>query len=487
LFDADSGFLAFQYRVLEEACDARHPLLERVKFLAIVSSNLEEFMAGSAPSPVRQGSGVQAGRALAASRQLAQVADEYLCRHLVPMLVEAGIELPRRMDPVALWSIASLNRPELHDQPLTPRVPAELQTADLFAAIRSGDVLLHHPYDSFDPVVGLLRQAAQDERVERIAITMYRTDVESPVARALVEAAARGVTVDAVIEPNARRDEANNAAWAATLRQYGARVIPGVAGLKVHGKFALVVRREDGGRRRYVHLSSGNYHSGTARAYTDLALLTCNRAIGADVEALFEYVCGRAGAPRLTRLIAAPFSLRASLCALIEREAAWARYGAPAHLILKMNALTDPDVIRALYEASRQGVSVDLIVRGPCRLRPGVPGLSESTRVRSIVGRFLEHSRAWWFRNGGDEEVYVGSSDVMPRNFTRRVEVVAPVTSDSLKRRIRDEVLGVYLADNVQARVLLHDGAYVRYRPSAGMPAIDSQSFLLQRHPGARP
>jgi polyphosphate kinase len=474
LFDADSGFLAFQYRVLEEACDARHPLLERVKFLAIVSTNLEEFMARGAVS----------GRALAASRQLAQVADEYLCGDLVPMLAEAGIELPRRMDLAALWSIASLNRADLRDQPLTPRVPAELQTADLFAAIRSGDVLLHHPYDSFDPVVDLLRQAAHDARVERVAITLYRTDAESPVGRALLEAAARGVAVDAVIEPNARRDEANNAAWAATLRQYGARVIPGVPGLKVHGKLALVVRREDGGRRRYVHLSSGNYHSGTARAYTDLALLTCDRALGADVESLFEYLCGRVNTPQTTRLIVAPFSLRASLCALIEREAAWARYGAPAHLILKVNALTDPDVIRALYEASRQGVSVDLIVRGPCRLRPGVPGLSDSTKVRSIVGRFLEHSRAWWFRNGGDEEVYVGSSDVMPRNFSRRVEVVAPVTSDVLKRRIRDEVLGVYLADNVQARMLLHDGAYVRDRPSAGAPVIDSQSFFLQRRGG---
>ena len=474
LFDADSGFLAFQYRVLEEACDARHPLLERVKFLAIVASNLEEFI----------GRFTASGRALAASRHLAQIADEYLCGHLVPLLVQAGIDLPRPMDLAALWSIASLNRPELRDAPLTPRVPAEVQTPDLFAAIRAGDVLLHHPYDSFDPVVRLLRQAAHDEQVERIAITVYRTDTESPVLRALIEAAARGVAVDAVIEPNARRDEANNAAWAETLRQHGARVIPGVPGLKVHGKLALIVRREDGGRRRYVHLSSGNYHSGTARAYTDLALLTCDRALGADVESLFEYACGRVNTPRLTRLIAAPFSLRATLCTLIEREAAWARYGAPAHLILKMNALTDPDVIRALYEASRQGVTVDLIVRGPCRLRPGVPGLSDSTKVRSIVGRFLEHSRAWWFGNGGNEEAYVGSSDVMPRNFGRRVEVVAPITSDVLKRRIRDEVLGVYLADNVQARVLLHDGAYVRYRPLAGMPAIDSQSFLLQRRWG---
>jgi polyphosphate kinase len=302
LFDADSGFLAFQYRVLEEACDARHPLLERVKFLAIVSSNLEEFMARDASR-----------RALAASRQLAQVADEYLCGHLVPMLVEAGVALPRQMDLAALWSIASLNRPELRDEPLTPRVPTELQTADLFAAIRSGDVLLHHPYDSFDPVVRLLRQAAHDHYVERIAITMYRTDVESPVARALIEAAARGVSVDAVIEPNASRDEANNAAWAETLRLHGVRVISGVPGLKVHGKLALIVRREDGGRRRYVHLSSGNYHSGTARVYTDLALLTCDRALGADVESLVAYLCGRVNTPQLSRLIAAPFSRRTSL------------------------------------------------------------------------------------------------------------------------------------------------------------------------------
>ena len=471
LFDADSGFLAFQYRVLEEACDARHPLLERVKFLAIVASNLEDYMARLA----------RPGRAMTAARHLAQIADQYLCGHLVPLLVNAGIELPRQMDGAALWSIAALNRRDLRDAPLTPRVPAELEGNDLFAAIGAGDVLLHHPYDSFEPVVGLLRQAARDDQVERIAMTLYRTDADSPVAQALVDAAARGIAVDVVIEPNARRDEANNAAWAATLRERGARVIAGVPGLKVHAKLALIVRREHGIRRHYAHLSSGNYHSGTARAYTDLALLTAAPAIGRDVETLFAYLCGHVQMPRLTTLTVAPFALRATLRTLIEREAAWARYGAPAHLILKMNALTDPDLIAALYDASRQGVAIDLIVRGACRLRPGVDGLSVGTKVRSVVGRFLEHSRAWYFRNGGEEEVYVGSADVMPRNFNRRVEVIAPITSGALTRRIRDEVLGVYLADNVQARVLLHDGTYVRHRPAAGTPVIDSQSLLLRQ------
>jgi polyphosphate kinase len=457
--------------VLEEACDPRHPLLERVKFLAIVSSNLEDYILRFAPS----------GRALTATRRLALAADQYLCGYLVPLLADAGIHLPRRMGLDSLWSVAGLNRPDLRDVPFVPRVPVALQTPDLFAAIRAGDQLLHHPYESFDPIVRLLKQAADDAHVERIAVTLYRTDVDSPVARALLDAVARGIAVDVVIEPNARRDEANNAAWAARLRERGARVISGAPGLKVHAKLALIVRREQGARVRYAHVSSGNYHSGTARAYTDLALLTCDRAIGTDVESLFDYLCGRVDAPRLTRIVAAPFALRATLRTLIEREAAWARYGAPAHLILKANALTDPEIIRALYDASRQGVVVDLIVRGPCRLRPGVAGLSAGTKVRSIVGRFLEHSRAWYFGNGGDEEVYVGSSDVMPRNFTRRVEVVVPVISDRLMRRIRDEVLGVYLADNVQARALLHDGTYVRYRPTAGSPFIDSQSLLMQR------
>jgi polyphosphate kinase len=469
LLDADSGFLAFQYRVLEEACDARHPLLERVKFLAIVASNVEDFIVRFAPS----------GRALTAARHLADAADQYLCGHLVPLLADARVELPRRMDRDALWSIAALNRPELRDVPFAPRVLPELSTGDLFAAIGREDVLLHHPYDSFEPVVRLLQQAARDAQVERIAITLYRTDANSPIGHALLEAAARGIALDVIVEPNARGDEANNAAWAATLIERGARVTVGVAGLKVHAKVALIVRREQGARRRYVHISSGNYHSATARAYTDLALLTADPAVGADVESLFAYLRGDVQAPRLTRVAAAPFSLRATLRTLIEREAAWARYGAPAHLILKMNALTDPDVISALYDASRQGVSVDLIVRGTCRLRPGVPELSVGTKVRSVVGRFLEHSRAWYFQNGGNEEVYVGSSDVMPRNFVRRVEVVVPVTRDAVKRRIRDEVLGVYLADNVQARVLLHDGTYVRFVPAPGTPVVDSQSWLM--------
>ena len=475
LLDADSGFLAFQYRVLEEAADARHPLLERVKFLAIVASNLEDFLERFSPT----------GRALAATRQLADAADQYLCGHLVPLLGNAGIELPRPIDLAALWSIAGLNRPDLHDAPLRPRLPAELNGGDLFAAIRTADVLLHHPYDSFEPVVRLLQQAAHDEQVERIAMTLYRTDADSPIAHALVDAAARGIAVDVVVEPNARRDEANNAAWAARLLERGARVIDGVPGLKVHAKLALIVRREAGTRRRYAHVSSGNYHSGTARAYTDLALLTADPAIGTDVESLFAYLCGHVQTPRLTTLAVAPFALRATLRTLIEREAAWARYGAQAHLVLKMNALSDPDLIGALYDASRQGVAIDLIVRGACRLRPGLPGLSVGTKVRSVVGRFLEHSRAWYFRNGGEEEVYVGSSDVMPRNFNRRIEVMAPITSGAVRRRIRDEVLGVYLADNVQARVLLHDGTYVRFRPAAGAPVVDSQS-LLQRYCGVQ-
>jgi polyphosphate kinase len=466
LTGADGGVLAFQQRVLQEAADARHPLLERVKFLAIVHANVEDVLSRSAVTREMR----------AAAQVLAADAEQYLHERLAPLLRAEGISVPLTVDSGTLWSIAGISRAELRDTPLAPRVPAALAFTDLFAAIRSGDVLVHRPYESFDPIVRLLRQASGDPGVERIAITLYRTDEDSPVCEALRAACIRGVAVDVVVERCARRDEANNEAWAAALERDGARVWRGVAGLKVHAKVALIVRRESDATRRYVHVSSGNYHAATSRTYTDVDLLTCDERLGADVESLFDMLTGSRPGADVRSLIVAPFSLRETFVRLVAREAAWARRGQAARIALKMNALTDGDAAAALQEAARAGVRVDLVVRGACCLDPCAPGVSGRLHVRSIVGRFLEHSRAWYFRNGGDEEAYIGSADLMPRNFGTRIEVVAPVRDRLLVQRLRDDVLGRALADTVNARVLGGDGTYVRVRARAGAGIVDSQA-----------
>jgi polyphosphate kinase len=381
-----------------------------------------------------------------------------------------------------LWDVARIPRAELHDAELHQPVPAALSgQVDPFAVMRERSVLLHHPYESFQPVVDLIDKAGADPDVEQISMSLYRTDRESPVAHALLAALQRGKQVRVVVELNARFDEERNAAWARTLERAGAQVLYGVDGLKVHAKTAMIARREGAALRRYVHLSSGNYNAFTSRVYTDLGLLTADEAIASDVSSLFDFIGGGPTPTRFRRLLVAPFTLRRTLGDLIEREIGWARRGVDAHLILKMNALSDRETIRQLYRASEAGVKIDLIVRGICCLRPGLCGLSRNIAVRSVVGQFLEHSRAWYFRNGGKEEAFIGSADVMPRNLDRRIEIMTPLTDQALVRRIRDEVLGLYLADNVKARLLVGDGTYVRPTLRRDEPAIVSQTALLER------
>ncbi len=384
------------------------------------------------------------------------------------------------LDLKRLWDFSRVPRPDLRYPALVPHVPPRRAGGCMFAAIRTGDILLHHPYESFQPVVDLLRQAVDDPDVLSISTTLYRTDRgESPFVEALLDAARRGKQVCVIVELTARFDERRNAEWARALKAAGVRVFHPSAGLKGHAKTTLIVRREGDDTRRYVHMSTGNYSSFTSTVYTDLALLTCDEAIAADVADLFECMTSDRQTPILRTVLAAPFALRAGFTALVEREIAWAARGEAGHIVLKMNALVDRAKIELLHRASQAGVQVDLIVRGVCCLRPGVPGISDRIRVRSIVGRFLEHSRAWYFRNGGTEEVFIGSADLMPRNFDRRIEVVMPLKDRALAHRVRYGILGIYLADTLSARELGSDGRYSRVAPRPGEPGVSSQRVLL--------
>jgi polyphosphate kinase len=380
-----------------------------------------------------------------------------------------------------LMSLARLDRRDLKDPPFVPAVPAVFNQADtsIFAAIRAGDILLHHPYDSFAPVAELISRAADDSKTLAIKMTLYRTSADSPVIAALIRAAENGKQVAVLVELKARFDEEKNIVWAKSLEQAGVHVVYGVVGLKTHGKVALVVRREKDEIRRYVHLGTGNYNPATARLYTDFGLLTCRPPIGEDATRHFNALTGISGKTTYARLVTAPKDMHRAVLEWIARETAHARAGRPAGIRAKMNALVDPKVIAALYEASRAGVPVDLIVRGVCCLMPGVPGVSETIRVRSIVGRFLEHSRAFIFENGGSREVWLSSADWMPRNFFRRVEVAFPVEDADLARQVVD-AFQTLMADNVQARVLKADGSYERLRPAPGEPAADSQAVFLE-------
>ncbi|HEX5830561.1 MAG TPA: polyphosphate kinase 1 [Gemmatimonadaceae bacterium] len=366
-----------------------------------------------------------------------------------------------------LLTLAQLDRPELHDPPLTPQVPAELRdpARSMFDVIRERDLLVHHPFESFTGTVErFLSEAAADPHVLAIKMTLYRTSGDTAIVRALTEAAELGKQVAVLVELQARGDEANNIAWARTLEDFGVHVAYGVPGLKTHAKTVLVVRREPDGIRRYVHIGTGNYNTKTARLYTDLGLFTCSASIGADLSDLFNLLTGFSRQRLYRKLLVAPANMRERILELIEREAQWAAQGAPARIIAKMNALVDPEIIAALYSASRRGVSIDLIVRGICCLKPGVEGLSERIRVTSIVGRFLEHSRLFFFENGGAREYYLGSADWMPRNLNRRVEAVTPVDDRSLHPRLQS-LLDVCLRDNRQAWVLHPDGTYVQRQP----------------------
>ncbi|MGH8456546.1 MAG: polyphosphate kinase 1, partial [Stenotrophobium sp.] len=354
-----------------------------------------------------------------------------------------------------------VDRPDLKFPLFTPRLPKILAGGDLFAAMRERDILLHHPYDSFMPVVDFLRQAAKDPRVLAIKQTLYRTGAKSAVVDALLEAARAGKEVTVVVELRARFDEENNIDLAEQLQEVGAHVVYGVVGYKTHAKMCLVVRREDAGLKHYAHLGTGNYHPRTARQYTDYGLFTSDAAICRDVHAVFLQLTSLGKVSKLKHLLQSPFTLAKALHSRIERETEHAKKSKPASIIAKMNGLVDPDIIRALYAASQAGVQIDLIVRGMCALRPGVKGLSENIRVRSIVGRFLEHHRVFYFHNSGDPELFLSSADWMERNLFRRVEIAFPVLDRKIRERIIEH-LHSYLADTAQSWLLQADGSYQR-------------------------
>jgi polyphosphate kinase len=387
--------------------------------------------------------------------------------------------------PLALARLRFLavDRPELKDPPFVPAIPAALESEEesdnIFAAIRRQDILLHHPFDSFQPVVSFLRQAAKDPAVLAIKITLYRVGRNAPVVEALLEAVENDKQVAVLVELKARFDEESNIVWARKLEREGVHVVYGLPDLKVHCKTALVVRQEGNVIRRYVHLSTGNYNSVTSQLYTDLGMFTCDEEIGADCTDLFNYLTGYSAKAEYRKLLVAPIKLREELEGMIQREIDHQRKGEQGHLIFKMNALVDKRAIRLLYQASQAGVKVDLLVRGICCLRPGIKGVSENIRVTSIVGRFLEHSRVYYFRNAGQEEIYLGSADLMPRNLNRRVEVVFPVRDPKLIAHLRDDVLATYLADTVKARHMQPNGSYSR--SSGRAEALNSQESFIER------
>ena len=371
-----------------------------------------------------------------------------------------------------------VGRADLKFPPFQPRLLPGIE--GMFERIAQGDVVLHHPFDAFTPVLELLRQAAEDPNVLAIKQTLYRSGKDSPIVEQLVQAARNGKDVTVVVELRARFDEEANLGFADRLQEAGVQVMYGVVGHKTHAKMMLIVRREGAVLRRYAHLSTGNYHAGTARLYTDIGLMTAHPEICADVHGLFQQLSGLAPAIKLKRLMASPFTLHAGLLARIAREARLARAGKGGHVIAKMNALNEAGVIRALYEASQAGARIDLVVRGACCLRPGVPGLSDNIRVRSVVGRFLEHSRVYWFGNDGNPETFCSSADWMERNLLRRVETCFPILDPQLAQRVFEEELSNYLQDNQQAWQLHADGSYSRV-VAGDDPPYSAQGSLLAR------
>ena len=353
------------------------------------------------------------------------------------------------------------------------------EETDLFAAIRENDILLHRPFDSFEPFVKLLQQAAEDPNVLAIKMTLYRVGRDSPVVEALLDAAENGKEVAALVELKARFDEESNIGWARKLEQAGVHVVYGVLGLKTHSKIALIVRKEGDRVRRYLHLGTGNYNVATALQYTDLDLMITDETMGEDASELFNFLTGYAEQDSYEQFLVAPVSIRQGFEELVRNEMDHAAAGRPARMILKMNSLVDRAMVRLLYEASMAGVQIDLIVRGMCILRPGLPGISDNVTVTSIVGRFLEHTRIYFFENDGDPIVLIGSADLMRRNLDRRVEVLAPVMDPVLIGRLRGEILQTYLDDNVKARRMQPDGSYVHVHPEPGEERIDSQAVLM--------
>jgi polyphosphate kinase len=389
-------------------------------------------------------------------------------------------------------------RPDLKYRSFAPReLRLTAKSKDLFEELRGHDILLHHPYDSYDAVISFIESAAADDRVLSVKQTLYRTNEHSLIVPSLIDAASRK-EVTAVVELKARFDEASNIRWARDLEDAGVQVFHGLVGLKTHCKLSLLVRRDpDGVTRSYAHIGTGNYNATTARIYTDLSLFTADPEITRAVHDVFSFLTAYAENPSYDPLLVAPLDLAEKCIWLIDREAEYARQGLPARIVAKMNALLDKNIVQALYRASQAGVDIDLIVRGICALRPGVRGVSDRIRVRSIVGRFLEHSRIFYFANGGQEEIYTGSADWMPRNLYERVEVLTPVRDELLRERVRGEILEAYLADNLKARILLKDGTYIRawqaaggkrkQKPPAGAAAFSAQDFLIALAEGKPP
>lgn len=385
---------------------------------------------------------------------------------------------------VGLWQLYdNVERPDLKYPTYKPRVVPQFQNLtladDVFTVIRQGDILLHHPYDSFGSVIDFLNAAARDPQVLAIKQTLYRVGYNSPVVEALLEATERGKQVAVLVELKARFDEESNIGWARTLEQAGVHVVYGLVGLKTHSKVGMVVRQEGEGIRRYVHLSTGNYNYVTAMSYEDIGLFTCDEKIGEDATELFNFLTGYSGKQKYHKLWVAPVNLRQQLEERIQREIEHARKGDAARLIFKANALVDPHVIQLLYQASQAGVKVDLLIRGICCLRPGIKGVSENIQVRSVLGRYLEHSRIFYFRNGGKEEIFLGSADLMQRNLNHRVEAVYPVEDPDYIEYLRDYVLQAYFRDTCHTRIMLSDGHYERLHPEKEDASLGVQEWLM--------
>ncbi|MDQ3087056.1 MAG: polyphosphate kinase 1 [Acidobacteriota bacterium] len=379
-----------------------------------------------------------------------------------------------------LMRLYEIDRPDLKDKPVTYSIPKALRKEEnIFDILKKQDVLLHHPFTAFSTVTDFVNAAAEDEDVIAVKICLYRTGKNSPIVKSLIKASQNGKQVAALVELKARFDEENNIEWARRLENEGVHVIYGMRGLKTHSKITLVVRREDKELHRYVHLATGNYNPTTSRIYTDLGLLTADAEIGADITDLFNFLTGYSYQTEYRQLLVAPINLREKMLKLINRETENKSNGKDAHIIVKINSLTDDKIVRALYRASQAGVKIDLIIRGICVLRPGIKGLSENIRVVSIVGRFLEHSRIFYFSNNGKEEIYIGSADWMHRNLDRRVEAAAPIKDERIRQYIKDEILSAYLKDNVNARILKADGNYEKLTAESEQSTFDSQQYFI--------
>ncbi|HEY8324986.1 MAG: polyphosphate kinase 1 [Ktedonobacterales bacterium] len=472
LFPGMEIIAAYPFRVLRDA-DFEIQVDEAGDLLATVEQGLRQRRFGSVVALLAQADTPASVRATLVDNLEMNLEDVY------------DLESPLGMSELA--ELLDLDRPDLKDRPILARTPSELRRAPgIFAAIQRGDILLHHPYDSFSTVVEFIQTAARDPQVLAIKQTLYRVGSNSPIVAALLEAVEAGKQVAVMVELKARFDEENNIEWARMLERAGVHVVYGQVEMKTHAKVALVVRRESGGMRRYVHLGTGNYNATTARVYEDFGLLTCRPDIAEDVSHLFNMLTGFARGVHYQKLLVAPTTLRAGVLQRIEREIERTRLGGEGRLIFKLNALVDKEFIHALYRASQAGVQIDLLVRGMCCLRPGIPGVSDHIRVTSLVGRFLEHSRIYYFANGGaegEDEILMGSADLMPRNLDHRVEALFPVEDATLRAQIERFTLPAYMRDTANARRLLPDGAYKHAKPPKGEQLFDVQQWFARQAP----